>query len=305
MKVSTKVQGILKKNYSHNNNGVNTNLARIMSTGQLAGTGKIVILPVDQGFEHGPDRSFMKNPDAYNPSYLFKLAIEAQMNAYAAPIGSLEAAMNDFTGQIPLILKVNSSSVLCPKSEHPTQAWTSSVDDALKIGASAIGLTIYPASGKMLDMVKEAREVIREAKSKGLAAIVWSYARGEDLPKEHETSLDVINYSAHIAALIGADIIKVKPPVNSIFDKEAKKVFEGVKTDELSDRIALVKRSCFDGQRIVIFSGGVAKGETDVLEEIKQINQGGGDGSIIGRNAFQRSFEDAKNLISKIQTIYS
>jgi class I fructose-bisphosphate aldolase len=302
--VSKKIQEILQNNYSHNNNGVNTNLARIMSTGSLAGTGKIVILPVDQGFEHGPDRSFMKNPEAYNPAYLFKLAIETGMNAYAAPIGSLEAAMNDFTGQIPLILKVNSSSVLCPKSEHPTQSWTASVDDALKIGASAIGLTIYPASGKMLDMINDAREVVREAKSKGLAAIVWSYARGEDLPKEHETSLDVINYSAHIAALIGADIIKVKPPIASIFDKEAKKVFEGVAIDSLSDRIKLVKRACFDGKRIVIFSGGVAKGENEVLEEIKAINHGGGDGSIIGRNAFQRTFADAKSLISKIQKIY-
>ncbi len=275
-----------------------------MSTGSLAGTGKIVILPVDQGFEHGPDRSFMKNCDAYDPAYLFKLAIETGMNAYAAPIGSLEAAMNDFTGQIPLILKVNSSSVLCPKSEHPTQSWTASVDDALKIGASAIGLTIYPASGKMLDMISDAREMIREAKSKGLAAIVWSYARGEDLPKEHETSLDVINYSAHIAALIGADIIKVKPPIASIFDKEAKKVFEGVAIESLSDRIKLVKRACFNGKRIVIFSGGVAKGENEVLEEIKAINHGGGDGSIIGRNAFQRTFTDAKNLISQIQKIY-
>ena len=226
------------------------------------------------------------------------------MNAYAAPIGLLEAAADKFVGQIPLILKVNSSSSLLPSSQSPTQGFTSSVDDALKIGASAIGLTIYPGSGRMLDMIQDSREIIKEAKSKGLATVVWSYARGEELPKEHETSIDVINYCAHIACLIGADIIKVKLPVNSVFSKEAKKALEGAKTDSLASRISLVVRSCFDGKRSVIFSGGAAKSDNEILDEIQQINLGGGFGSIIGRNAFQRDFESAKILIKNIQKIY-
>ncbi|WP_146820816.1 class I fructose-bisphosphate aldolase [Candidatus Deianiraea vastatrix] len=303
MKVTKKVKQILD-NYDSCNVGVKTNIARILMSGALGGSGKMVILPVDQGFEHGPERSFSKNPDAYDPDYHFQLAIDAKLNAYAAPLGAVEASADKFAGSIPLILKVNSSNSLTSKQSSPTQAITASVKDALRLGCSAIGMTIYPGTNGFNDSVTDLKEMIYKAKKYGLATVIWSYARGEGVSKDGETAIDVISYSAHIAALLGADIIKVKPPVDFIEQSEAKKAMEGMKTSTLKDRIAIVKRSCFNGKRLVVFSGGAAKNDDEILKEISEISQGGGDGSIIGRNAFQRKNEDAKDLLQKIIQIY-
>src|SRR3954470_21927330 len=145
MSNSDRVRQILSW-YTSDNPGVLTNLARLMSTGNLAGTGKFVILPVDQGFEHGPARSFQPNPDAYDPYYLYLLAIDSGCNAYAAPLGFLEAGADKFAGQIPTILKLNNSDTLA-KVDQPCSALTGSVEDAVRLGCSAIGFTIYPGSG--------------------------------------------------------------------------------------------------------------------------------------------------------------
>src|SRR5690606_18668862 len=125
------------------NPGTKANLVRILMTGKLAGTGKMVILPVDQGFEHGPARSFAPNPAAYDPHYHFQLAIDAGLNAFATPLGMIEAGADTFAGQIPLILKVNSSNSWAQEKD---QTIYGSVDDALRLGCSAIGYTIYPGS---------------------------------------------------------------------------------------------------------------------------------------------------------------
>src|SRR5437667_7048130 len=131
--------------YSSDNPGTKTNLARLLNHGRLAGTGKLVILPVDQGFEHGPARSFAVNPPAYDPRYHFQLAIDAGCNAYAAPLGFLEAGAREFAGRVPLILKLNNHDVLLEEKD-PNQAITGSVRDALRLGCVAIGFTIYPGS---------------------------------------------------------------------------------------------------------------------------------------------------------------
>src|SRR5712691_6163796 len=144
--------------YGADNPGTLTNLARLLNTGRLAGTGKLVILPVDQGFEHGPARSFGPNPDGYDPDYHFQLAIDAGCNAYAAPLGFLEAGAAKFAGQIPLILKLNNSDTLA-KIDQPISAITGSVDDALRLGCVAIGYTIYPASGARNRMYEDLREI--------------------------------------------------------------------------------------------------------------------------------------------------
>ncbi len=303
MKITQKVRKILE-NYECFNAGVKSNIARILMTGSLAGTGKMVILPVDQGFEHGPERSFSVNPEAYDPDYHFKLAIEAKLNAYAAPLGPLEMSADKFAGSIPLILKINHSNSLSSKETSPNQAITASVKDALRLGASAIGMTIYPGSNGFNDSVTDLKEIIREAKEHGIASVIWSYPRGEGVSKQGETAIDIVSYAAHIAALIGAHIIKVKPPIDLIEQAEAKKAMNGMKTDTLKDRIAIVKRACFNGKRLVVFSGGAAKGDDEILKEISEINAGGGDGSIVGRNAFQRKNEDAKKLLAKIVEIY-
>jgi class I fructose-bisphosphate aldolase len=303
--MSAKVKQIINC-YESETPGVKANIHRMLSAGKLSGTGKLVILPVDQGFEHGPDRSFAINPLAYDPHYHFKLAIEAGLSAYAAPLGMIEAGADTFAGQIPLILKVNSNNSLMSEDYNTDQAITATVDDALKLGCSAVGFTIYPGSDYSLEMFEEIREISAEAKAKGLAVVVWSYPRGGDLPKEQETCVDVVAYAAHIAALLGAHIIKVKPPKSGVYDKKAKEVYEkhSVKIETLEDRIRLVKKACLNGRRIVIFSGGESKSDQDIFDEITQIAKGGGNGSIIGRNTFQRPFEDAKILLDKIIQIY-
>jgi class I fructose-bisphosphate aldolase len=290
--------------YSSDNVGVKTNLARMMNHGALAGTGKFVILPVDQGFEHGPARSFAPNPPAYDPDYHFQLAIDAGCNAYAAPLGQLEAAADRFVGQIPTILKLNNSDSLA-KMEAPCSAITGSVKDAVRLGCSAIGYTIYPGSSARNTMYEELRELIAEAKDAGLPTIVWSYARGA-LSKDGETAIDVIAYSAHIACQLGAHIVKVKPPKDFLEQAEAKKVYEkqGIVTKTLTDRAKHVVQSCFNGKRIVIFSGGEAKGADDVLAEVRELAAGGGFGSIMGRNAFQRPRAEALQLLSSVMDIF-
>jgi class I fructose-bisphosphate aldolase len=292
--------------YGSDNPGVLTNLSRMMNHGRLRGTGKLVILPVDQGFEHGPARSFAKNPDAYDPAYHVQLAIESGCNAYAAPLGFIETISRDFAGEIPLILKINNSETLfSPKA--PISALTSSVDDALRLGCAGIGFTIYPGSSERKEMYEEIQKASAEAKRAGLAVVIWSYARGEQISKEGETAIDVIAYSAHIAAELGAHIIKVKPPTSHIEQAAAKKVYEaqGIRVNSMSDRIKHVVQSCFAGKRIVIFSGGETKSTEELINEVKEIAAGGGFGSIMGRNAFQRPKKEAIALLNSVQDAFA
>ena len=248
----------------------------------------------------------LPNPEGYDPDYHFKLAIDAGLNAYAAPLGMLEAGADKFAGSIPLILKVNSSNSLARDKEAPHQALTSSVQDALRLGCSAIGFTIYPGSDAQFDMIEEIKELAAEAKAYGLAVVVWSYPRGGNISKSGETAVDICAYAAHIAALVGAHIIKVKPPTEELELEEAKKVYleQEIPISTLTERIAHVKDACFAGKRIVIFSGGASKGLDAVYDEIRQIRDGGGNGSIIGRNTFQRPREDALDMLNKIVNIY-
>lgn len=292
--------------YSADNPGVLTNLARLLNHGKLAGTGKMVILPVDQGFEHGPIRTFAKNPAGYDPDYHFELAIEAGCSAYAAPLGALEMSAAKFAGEIPMILKINNSDVLNSAGGSPISAVTSYIDEALKLGCVGIGFTIYPGSTERKQMYEEISNAARIAKEAGLVVVIWSYARGEDLSKDGETGIDVISYAAQIAAQLGAHIIKVKPPTDFIEQKENKKAIEdyGVDISSLKARTELVLKSSFNGKRIVIFSGGAAKSTEEVLEEIKGLASGGAFGSIMGRNAFQRPKAEAVKLLDDIMNIY-
>ena len=290
--------------YRGENPGTLTNLARMLNHGTLGGTGKMVILPVDQGFEHGPARSFAPNPQGYDPHYHFQLAIEAGCNAYAAPLGFLEAGAAEFAGQVPLILKLNNSDSL--SQLEPCPAVTASVQDALRLGCCAIGYTIYPGSEARNVMFEDLRELTLEAKAVGLAVVVWSYPRGSGISKEGETAIDVTAYAAQIAAQLGAHIIKVKPPSAHIEQDAARKVYEKEKipVDTLPDRVRHVVQSAFNGKRIVIFSGGAAKEVEEVMEEIRAIREGGGFGSIIGRNSFQRAKPDGLKLLRQAMDIY-
>ncbi|MBI4820891.1 MAG: class I fructose-bisphosphate aldolase [Deltaproteobacteria bacterium] len=292
--------------YASETPGVLTNLARLLNTGRLAGTGKLCILPVDQGFEHGPGRTFAPNPEGYDPRYHFELAIESGCNAYAAPLGFIEAGAAQFAGQIPTILKVNNSDSLT-KGEEPCSAVTSSVEDALRLGCTAIGFTIYPGSGARNTMYEQIRELIAEARSVGLPTVIWAYPRGKGVSKDGETGIDVCAYAAHVACQLGAHVVKVKPPTAFIESADAKKAYEkaGTKFETLADRVRHVVQASFGGRRIVIFSGGATKTDAEILEEVRQINAGGGFGSIMGRNAFQRSRKDGLALLRQTMDIYS
>ncbi|WP_243286339.1 class I fructose-bisphosphate aldolase [Geothrix terrae] len=302
---TAKVREILSW-YSSENPGVKANLARMMNTGRLAGTGKFVILPVDQGFEHGPARSFAPNPAGYDPRYHVELAIEAGCNAYAAPLGFIEHVASDYAGDIPLILKLNNSDILS-KGHEPCSAITGSVEDALRLGCAAIGYTIYPGSGDRNIQYESLRELILEAKAVGLPTVVWSYPRGAGLSKEGETAVDVAGYAAQIAAQLGAHIIKVKPPKQHLEVKEAAAAFEKaqIPVETLADRVKEVVRSAFNGRRIIIFSGGEAKGTEAVLQEVAELAKGGAFGSIMGRNAFQRPKKEAIELLHAVMDIFA
>jgi fructose-bisphosphate aldolase, class I len=293
--------------YSSDNPGTKTNLARLLNHGRLAGTGKLVILPVDQGFEHGPARSFAVNPPAYDPRYHFQLAIDAGCNAYAAPLGFLEAGAAEFAGRIPLILKMNSHDVLYDEKD-PLPSMTGSVDDALRLGCVAVGFTIYPGSAHSTAMYEQFRQMVQDAKDAGLVAVCWSYPRGTSISKQGETAADVVAYAAQIAAQMGAHIIKVKPPTDYLEQPDAKKVYEKqrVPIGTLSERVRHVVQSAFDGRRIVIFSGGAAREDDNaIFDECRAIRDGGGFGSIIGRNSFQRPRDKALAFLNTVMEIYA
>lgn len=302
MRITQRVKKILD-HYESDNPGTKANLARILMQGKLGGSGKLVILPVDQGFEHGPARSFAPNPAGYDPHYHFQLALDAGLSAFASPLGMIEAGADSFAGAIPTILKVNSSNSLAPTKD---QAITGSVQDALRLGCAAIGFTLYPGSEYGLELQEELRELTEEAKSVGLAVVAWSYPRGPGISKAGETAMDICAYAAHMAALMGAHIIKVKPPTEVLEQEAAKKVYEKEKIDisTMALRIKHVTDACFAGKRIVVFSGGESTGIEPVYELTRAIRDGGGNGSIIGRNTFQRPREQALEMLAKIIEIY-
>jgi len=305
MRATRTVQKILS-NYEGETPGVKAKLCQMLMHGKLGGTGKMIILPVDQGFEHGPARTYNANPASYDPHYHYQLAIDAGLNAFAAPLGLLEAGADTFAGQIPTILKVNSANSLMSNTAGKDQAITASVDDALRIGAGAIGFTIYPGSDCAVDMFEEIVEMRKEAAAKGVATVIWSYSRGEGITKEGETAIDVAAYAAQMAALMGAHIIKIKLSTDHLMLPEAKKVYEEQGID-ISTQAARVKH-CMDsslaGRRIVVFSGGAKKGADSVYDDARAIRDGGGNGSIIGRNSFQRDKADALVMLGKLVDIY-
>ena len=300
MRITETVRTILGW-YESDNPGTKANLARMLMQGRLGGTGKMVILPVDQGFEHGPARSFAPNPPAYDPRYHFELALEAGLNAYAAPLGMIEAGAASFAGEIPTILKMNSSNSL---STIKDQAVTASVKDALRLGCSAIGFTIYPGSEYAFAQMEELRALAEEAKAAGLAVVVWSYPRGPMLDKAGETAVDICAYAAHMAALMGAHIIKVKPPTEHIGLEAARKSYANIDISTMAARVKHVVDSCFAGRRIVVFSGGESQGLEGIYGEIKGLYEGGANGSIIGRNTFQRPKAEALEMLNRIIDIY-
>lgn len=299
MKLTPIVRRILA-NYEGETPGVKTQIARVLMNGALKGTGKLLMCAVDQGFEHGPLATFAPRPEFYDPQAIYRMAIAQGFSAFAAPLGLLESGSETFLGSIPLILKMTNGTALSKSPLGVDQAYTATLYDALRLGCVGVGLTLYPGATAFYEMLEEAREVIAEARSLGLMVVVWSYPRGDALTKEGERAVDVIAYGAHMAAQIGAHIVKVKMPEGPVVLPSSKNaVFQ-----DATARVRHVVDAMFSGRRLVIFSGGETKSEKAVLDDIHAIVQGGGNGSIIGRNIIQRPEADADALVQKMVGIY-
>ncbi|MBL0725400.1 MAG: class I fructose-bisphosphate aldolase [Alphaproteobacteria bacterium] len=297
---------------------------------------RIIILPVDQGFEHGPHRSFEKNKKGFDPLYLYKLASYNHLSAFAAPLGMLQLLRSNLLShdnlnpndaplgfRVPLVLKINSNDYFtaCDVDTDPSQAIIATVDDAVTLGCAGIGVTIYPGSKNFQHMLEKLTPIIKEAKEKGLVVIVWAYPRGSCLNRSNNemqksaapNALDVVSYAAHIACLIGAHIVKVKIPSEKktywndvMLSNELKELSHSERSDRNKFCIREIKKSCFDGRRIVIFSGGTyVKSNNEILDSVRDVNHEDGNGSIIGRNVFQREWKEACGLTREIIELYS
>jgi class I fructose-bisphosphate aldolase len=303
--------------YEGEPSGVRLNLARLFTHGRLGGSGHIVMLAVDQGFEHGPT-TFLSNPDGFSPHYHFQLAEESGISGFTAPLNWLRAGIDSYLGVVPLILKINHSNRLLPGNVDPDQAIVATVQDAVDLGCIGIGFTLYPGSDSYLEQLEELRDVSSCARECGLFTVVWAYPRGSGISqtatdmydnKSANTSdprmaLDTIAYSAHMACLAGAHIVKVNLPHCTIAKTDSIDLYKNVKMETSTDRVRHIMDCCFGGRRAVIFSGGSVKDVTKVLEDVIAVKHGGGTGSIIGRNIFQRPREEALQLIDKIVKLY-
>lgn len=285
--------------------GVLVNLARLLGHGRLGGTGKLVILPVDQGVEHGPVRSFAGQPTGYDPRAHLHMAAQAGCSAHAAPLGALEASAAQLAGEVPLILKVNGSDTLAPDGE-PCPALTGSVQDALRLGCSAVGFTLYSGSGQRNEMMAQARELIAEARAVGLPTVLWAYPRGGGISKAGQQAVDVVAYAAHLACQLGAHVVKVKPPTAHVEFANNQEVYarQGVALDTLAQRVRHVVQCCFAGRRLVVFSGGESRAEAELLADVRELAEGGAHGSIMGRNVFQRPPDEARALLAKVMDAF-
>lgn len=304
--VSERVQEILSY-YPSDGAGTKASLARLLNHGRLAGTGRLVILPVDQGFEHGPHRSFAVNPPAYDPEYHPRFALEAGMSGYAAPLGFIEAVAGNYAAHLPMILKVNNHDLLYD-DDDPIPAVTSSVEAAVRLGCVGIGYTIYPGSAQRKEMYENLMVLAEQAKDAGLIVVVWSYPRGSGIAdKKGETALDVVAYAAQLACQMGAHLVKVKLPSENLYQEKAARVYEeeSIPRGTVEERVRHVTQAAFNGKRVVIFSGGSKTSSEAFFDDIRGIRDGGGFGSIIGRNTFQRPWDESLGFIGKVIDIYS
>lgn len=278
------------------------NLVRLLMHGRLGGSGRLLILPVDQGVEHGPARSFAVNPAAYDPHYHFRLAIDAGCSAFAAPLGMLSAGADSFAGQVPTILKLNAANSLAAVHD---QAVVAGVADAVRLDCAAVGFTLYPGSDAFVGQAEELRLVAHDARSAGLPLLVWSYPRGGMLSKKGETALDVVAYAAHLAVELGAHIVKVKLPSEHIEQEAARDAYANGNWADPTERVRHVVEAAFAGRRLVLFSGGASRDAQSLFRDVRAIRDGGGGGSIVGRNSFQRPRADALAMLDEIARIYA
>ena len=262
------------------------------------GNGTLMLLPIDQGIEHGP-RDFFPNPASKDPDYQFRLAAEAGYSALACQIGMAEKYYPDYAGSVPLILKVNGKTDI-PSSAHAFSSCNASVEDGVRLGADAIGYTLYVGSPRQDEDLAQLKQVRQDCDRFGMPLVVWSYPRGEAIDaKGGATSFYAIDYAARMAMEMGADVVKVNMPViNAEKDKDAPAPYNEMQVSQ-DEAITQVVESA--GRSLIVLSGGSKVDDATVLDHVRSVMDGGGTGVIFGRNVWQREWSEALEIIAQIK----
>jgi|SRR5579871_1675744 len=264
------------------------------------GGGTLLVLPIDQGLEHGPV-DFFVNPEALDPEYQFRLARDGRFSAIALHIGLAEKYFHEYAGDVPLILKLNGKTSIPPDTEA-FSALTGTVEDAVRLGADAVGYTIYvgsPAQDRDFDQFLEVRQ---EAQDLGMPVIVWAYPRGDSVAKKGgKESLYAIDYAARVALELGADVVKVNYPVASEKDQQSPPPYNTLK---LGPDAAFRKVVESAGRSLVLVSGGEKVDDAELLRKVRSSMDAGATGIIFGRNLWQRPRADALALTRELHAIF-
>jgi len=300
---------------SDRNVRVLANLQRLFSTGRLAGSGYVSILPVDQGIEHSAGASFAKNPAYFDPENIVKLAIEGGCNGVASTFGVLGSVARRYAHKIPFIVKINHNELLTYPNKHD-QIMFGTVERAFEMGSAAIGATIYFGSDEATRQIIEVSEAFDKAHELGMATILWCYLRNPAFTtkeKDYHVAADLTGQANHLGVTIQADIIKQKLPENNggytalKFGKTSPLVYEKLTTDHPIDLCRYQVANCYMGRMGLINSGGASAGASDLADAVRTavINKrAGGMGLISGRKAFQRPLADGVKLLNAIQDVY-
>jgi class I fructose-bisphosphate aldolase len=264
------------------------------------GGGTLLILPIDQGLEHGPV-DFFENPAALDPAYQYALARDGRFSAIALHIGLAEKYYHEYAGEVPLILKLNGKTSIPPDTEA-FSALTGSVEDAVRLGADAVGYTVYVGSPAQDRDFEQFRRVRAEADRLGMPTIVWAYPRGEAVAKKGgKESLYAIDYAARVALELGADVVKLNYPVRSEKDQDSPAPYNSL---DLSAEAAFRKVVGSAGRSLVLVSGGEKVGDAELLAKVRASMHGGATGIIFGRNLWQRPREEALALTRRLHEIF-
>jgi len=262
------------------------------------GNGTLLLLPIDQGIEHGP-RDFFPNPASKDPEYQFRLAAEAGYSAIACQIGLAEKYYPDYAGQVPLILKVNGKTDI-PPSGDALSTTNASVEDAVRLGADAVGYTLYVGSPRQDEDLHQLKGVREECDRFGMPLVIWAYPRGSAIDeKGGRDSFYAIDYAARMAMEMGADVVKLNmPKINPDNDKDAPAPYNEMDVDQ-----AEAIRHCVEsaGRSLVVLSGGSKADDDVVLQNTKMVMEAGGSGVIFGRNVWQREWNDALEIVEQIK----
>ena len=264
------------------------------------GNGTLMLLPIDQGIEHGP-RDFFPNPASKDPDYQFRLAAEAGYSALACQIGMATKYYPDYAGQVPLILKVNGKTDI-PSSAKAFSTCNASVEDGVRLGADAIGYTLYVGSPRQDEDLAQLRQVRQDCDRFGMPLIVWSYPRGEAVDaKGGANSFYAIDYAARMAMEQGADIVKLNlPKIDPDKDRDAPAPYNDL---EISQEDAVRQVVASAGRSLVVLSGGSKIDDDELLQQTRFIMEAGGSGVIYGRNVWQRSHPEAIEIIEQVKEI--